>query len=44
MTEDTLFHLALVKTDPVERRAFLEAACYGQPQLRAAIEALLVAH
>jgi hypothetical protein len=44
MTEETLFHLALQRTDPVERSAFLEAACYGQSQLRAAVEALLAAH
>jgi serine/threonine protein kinase len=44
VTEETLFHLALAKTDPLERRAFLDAACYGQPQLRAAVEALLAAH
>jgi serine/threonine protein kinase/tetratricopeptide (TPR) repeat protein len=44
MTEETLFHLALPKSDPAERAAFLEAACYGQPQLRARVEALLQAH
>ena len=43
MTEETLFHAALAKS-PAERAAFLEAACVGQPQLRAAVEALLAAH
>ena len=43
MSEETLFHDALSK--PVaERAAFLDAACAGQPALRAAVEALLVAH
>jgi serine/threonine protein kinase len=43
MSEDTLFHEALARP-PAERAAFLEAACAGQPQLRAAVEALLAAH
>ena len=43
MTEETLFHAALAKS-PAEWAAFLEAACVGQPQLRAAVEALLAAH
>jgi serine/threonine protein kinase/tetratricopeptide (TPR) repeat protein len=43
MGEETLFHEALTKP-PRERAAFLEAACAGQPQLRAAVEALLAAH
>jgi tetratricopeptide (TPR) repeat protein len=43
MTEETLFHEALAKP-PSERAAFLDAACAGQPQLRAAVEALLAAH
>src|SRR5260370_38820751 len=43
MTEETLFHEALAKS-PAERAAFLEKACAGQPQLRAAVEALLAAH
>jgi tetratricopeptide (TPR) repeat protein/predicted Ser/Thr protein kinase len=43
MTEETLFHQALAQ--PVgARAAFLDAACAGQPELRAAVEALLVAH
>jgi eukaryotic-like serine/threonine-protein kinase len=44
MTEETLFHEALAKTDPQEQAAFLDAACAGQPELRAAVEALLAAH
>ncbi len=43
MTEQTLFQSALAKT-PVERAAFLDAACAGQPLLRAAVDALLQAH
>ena len=43
MTEETLFHEAMAKTNPQERAAFLEAACAGQPELRSAIEALLAA-
>ena len=43
MTEETLFQKALTKS-PEERAAFLDAACVDQPQLRAAVEALLAAH
>lgn len=43
MTEETLFHEALAK--PASKRAaFLDAACAGQPELRAAVAALLAAH
>jgi hypothetical protein len=43
MSEETLFNEALARP-PAERAAFLDAACASQPQLRAAIEALLAAH
>jgi eukaryotic-like serine/threonine-protein kinase len=43
MSEESLFHDALSKS-PAERAAFLDAACAGQPELRAAVEALLAAH
>src|SRR5437764_1788620 len=43
MSEETLFHEALAKP-AAERAAFLDAACAGQPELRAAVEALLAAH
>jgi serine/threonine protein kinase len=43
MTEETLFHEALAKP-LAERAAFLEKACAGQPELRAAVERLLAAH
>ncbi len=43
MTEETLFHEALAKP-LAERAAFLDKACAGQPELRAAVEALLAAH
>src|SRR5262245_45887207 len=44
MSEETLFHEALAKTNPQERAAFLDEACAGQPELRAAVEALLEAN
>src|SRR5262245_61168207 len=40
MTAQTLFHEALAKPSN-ERAAFLDAACAGQPELRAAVEVLL---
>jgi hypothetical protein len=40
MSEANLFHQALEKA-PGERVAFLDAACVGRPELRAALEALL---
>jgi serine/threonine protein kinase/formylglycine-generating enzyme required for sulfatase activity len=43
MTEESLFHEALAKT-PDERAAFLDRVCAKQPELRAAVEALLAAH
>src|SRR5712692_6991215 len=43
MNEESLFQEALSQS-PAERAAFLEEACAGQPQLRAAVEALLAAH
>jgi serine/threonine protein kinase/Flp pilus assembly protein TadD len=43
MSEETLFHEVSAKPAG-ERAAFLDAACAGQPQLRAAVEALLAAH
>jgi tetratricopeptide (TPR) repeat protein/tRNA A-37 threonylcarbamoyl transferase component Bud32 len=43
MNEETLFHEALARP-AAERAAFLDAACAGQPELRAAVESLLAAH
>ena len=43
MNEETLFQEALSRP-PEERAAFLEQACAGRPELRAAVEALLAAH
>ena len=43
MTEETLFQEALSRS-PEERAAFLEQACAGRPELRAAVAALLAAH
>jgi hypothetical protein len=41
MTERVLFLDALARTDPVERAAYLDAACAGDAVLRARIDALL---
>jgi serine/threonine protein kinase len=43
MSEEPLFHEARAKP-AAERAAFLDAACAGQPEVRAAVEALLAAH
>lgn len=43
MTEETIFQEALARSD-ADRARFLDQACSGQPQLRAAVEALLAAH
>ena len=43
MTEETLFEQALARP-AAERAAFLDKACAGQPELRAAVAALLAAH
>jgi hypothetical protein len=43
MNEESLFEEALSRS-PEERAAFLEQACEGRPELRAAVEALLAAH
>ena len=43
MNEETLFEAALSRS-PDERAGFLEQACEGRPELRAAVLALLAAH
>src|SRR5262249_39872745 len=43
MNEETLFEEALSRS-PEERAGFLEQACAGRPELRAAVAALLAAH
>jgi hypothetical protein len=43
MNEESLFREALARS-PSERAAFLDRACTGEPELRAAVEALLAAH
>ncbi len=43
MNEETLFQEALSRS-PEERAAFLDQACAGRRELRAAVEALLLAH
>jgi eukaryotic-like serine/threonine-protein kinase len=43
MNEESLLHDALAKP-PSERTAFLDAACAGKPELRAAVETLLASH
>jgi serine/threonine protein kinase/tetratricopeptide (TPR) repeat protein len=42
--ESQLFLEALTKGGPAERAAFLDAACGGDPNLRAAVDGLLHAH
>src|SRR5437763_15505199 len=44
MTERDLFVAALQKEDPAERRAYLDGACAGQPELRRQVEHLLRLH
>src|SRR5262249_23660192 len=44
MSEETIFVTALEKITPVERAAYLEAACGGDLGLRRRVEALLRAH
>jgi serine/threonine protein kinase len=44
VTEESLFREALARSDPRERAAFLDEACAGDAQLRAAVEARLAAH
>jgi serine/threonine protein kinase/tetratricopeptide (TPR) repeat protein len=44
MNEETLFHEALARPAGAERDQFLAAACAEQPELKAAVEALLSAH
>lgn len=43
MNEESLFLEALLRA-PQDRAAFLDKVCEGAPELRAAVEALLVAH
>jgi serine/threonine protein kinase/tetratricopeptide (TPR) repeat protein len=42
--EESIFAAALGKASPAERRAFLAEACAGDAELRACVEALLLAH
>jgi serine/threonine protein kinase len=42
--EKAIFLQAIEKNSPAERAAFLDAACQDNPQLRAAVDALLRAH
>jgi hypothetical protein len=44
MTEESIFAAALEKRDDTERNAYLDAACAGNPALRARVEALLRSH
>ena len=43
MNEESIFAAALEKPSAAERQAYLDAACGGNPQLRAAVEELLQA-
>src|SRR5947209_14370727 len=44
MTERDIFIAALQKGEPAERRAYLDEACAGQPDLRRQVEHLLRLH
>src|SRR5688500_9379925 len=44
MTERDIFIVALQKDDPAERRAYLDEACGGRPDLRKQVESLLLLH
>ena len=44
MTEREIFIAALQKEDPAQRRAYLDEACAGQPELRKQVEDLLRLH
>jgi WD40 repeat protein/serine/threonine protein kinase/Flp pilus assembly protein TadD len=44
MTERDIFIAALQKEDPAERRAYLDEACAGRPELRQQVEHLLRLH
>ncbi|HEY1375328.1 MAG TPA: serine/threonine-protein kinase, partial [Gemmataceae bacterium] len=44
MDESQVFVTALTQPGPAERAAYLDAACAGDPRLRADVEALLRAH
>ncbi|MGE0605984.1 MAG: protein kinase [Pirellulales bacterium] len=41
---ESVFHEALSKSDAAERAAYLDAACTGNVELRARVDALLAAH
>src|SRR5262245_55680331 len=43
MTEETIFAVALEKKTSRERQTYLDEACAGKPELRAAVEELLQA-
>ena len=43
MNEETIFAAALQRKSPAERRAYLDQACAGNAELRAAVEELLAA-
>src|SRR5262245_61532528 len=43
MSAEDVFQRALAKDTPEDRAAFLDQACAGNPELRAAVEALLQA-
>ncbi|MHC5542694.1 serine/threonine-protein kinase, partial [Singulisphaera rosea] len=43
-TEESIFALALEKSSPAERAAFVEAACVGRPTLLERVEGLLRSH
>jgi hypothetical protein len=44
MTEETIFAVALEKSNPAERAAYLDEVCAGDVVLRQQVEALLKSH
>ena len=44
MGEESIFVGSLERLEPVDRAAYLEEACAGDPELRRRVEALLLAH
>ncbi|TXT21860.1 MAG: hypothetical protein FD138_3949 [Planctomycetota bacterium] len=44
MNERVIFDAALQIADPQARRAFVEKACAGKPEVLAAVESLLKSH
>ncbi len=44
MTEESIFHAALERSNPADRARFLDQACGSDAELRRRVDALLIAH